>query len=179
MRPLVLGLGNELAGDDAVGLLAARAVRAELERRGEELLADVLVSSASGLALIELLADRERAVILDAIRTGSRPPGAIVELDLGAVGRIVAPSAHQAGPAELAAVARALGLGFPRTTRVMAVEVAGPLVLGAPLSPPVAAAIPELAERTVAILRRWAREAGPTRETRGGRPCTTTTPSRS
>ncbi len=27
MRTLVLGLGNELAGDDAVGVLVARAVR--------------------------------------------------------------------------------------------------------------------------------------------------------
>ena len=54
MRTLVLGLGNELAGDDAVGVLVARAVREELE--GE---ADVVESSASGMALIEVFAGRE------------------------------------------------------------------------------------------------------------------------
>ncbi len=166
MRTLVLGLGNDLAGDDAVGPLIARALRAELGGA-----ADVVESAASGLVLIEALAGYDRALVIDAMATGRRPPGTIVELRLDEVGRVVAPSAHQAGLAELAAVAERLGLRFPARTVVLAVEIAEPPTLGAPPSPPVAAAVPELVRRARAILERWAlEEAGS---------CTTSTPSRS
>lgn len=164
MRTLVLGLGNELAGDDAVGVLAARALRDELAGR-----ADVVESAASGLALLDVLAGYERAIVLDAVRTGRRPPGTIVELGLEEVGRVVAPSTHQAGLPELAAVAERLGLGFPVRAVVLAVAVVDPYTLGAPLSEPVAAALPELVRRVRAILDAWAREEA--------EPCTTSTPS--
>lgn len=164
METLVLGLGNELAGDDAVGILVARAVRGELDG-----LADVVESSASGLALIEVLAGYERAVVVDAIVTGRNPPGTIVEMGLPEVGRVVAPSTHQAGLPELAAVAGRLGLGFPSRTRVLAVEVLDPYTFGAPLSEPVATALPELLRRVLETVRRWEAE----------QPCTIITPSRS
>ena len=163
MRTLVLGLGNELAGDDAVGLLAARAVREDLANA-----ADVVESSASGMALIEVLAGYERAVVVDAIMTGKSAPGTITEMGMDEVGRVVAPSVHQAGLPELAAVAERLGLGFPSRTRVLAVEVVDPHTLGAPLSAPVVAALEEVARRVRDLVLRWESEEA----------CTTTTPSR-
>lgn len=153
MRTLVLGLGNELAGDDAVGLLVARAVREEL---GGEV--DVTESSASGLALIEEFAGYDRAVVVDAIRTGRTPPGTIAEMGLAEVGKVVAPSVHQAGLPELAAVAERLGLGFPRQTRVLAVEVVDPYTIGAPPTEPVAGAVGELVRRVQEQVERWNRE---------------------
>jgi hydrogenase maturation protease len=163
MRTLVLGLGNELAGDDAVGVLAARAVREDLADA-----ADVVESSASGMALIEVLAGYERAVVVDAIMTGKSAPGTITEMGMDEVGRVVAPSVHQAGLPELAAVAERLGLGFPSRTRVLAVEVVDPHTLGAPLSAPVVAALEEVARRVRDLVLRWESEEA----------CTTTTPSR-
>jgi hydrogenase maturation protease len=141
-RTLVLGLGNELAGDDAVGVLVARALREELEG-----VADVVESSASGLALIEVFAGYDRAVVVDSIKTGRNPPGTISELALADVGRVVAPSLHHAGLPELVAVAERLGLRFPARTRILAVEVVDPYTLGAGLSEPVEAALPELVRR--------------------------------
>lgn len=149
-RTLVLGLGNELAGDDAVGLLVARALLVELDG-----VADVVESSASGLALIEILAGYDRAVIVDAILTGRAPPGTITEMGMADVGRVVAPSTHQAGLPELAAVASRLGLGFPSETAVFAVEVVDPYTLGVGLSEPVAAALEELIGRVRERVRRW------------------------
>ncbi len=65
-------------------------------------------------------------------------------------------------------------MGFPDRTRVLAVEVAGPLMFGEPLSEPVAAAIAPLARRVLEQVMRWASEdtvlRGP-----GGTPCMTTT----
>ena len=110
MWTLVLGLGNELAADDAVGLLVARAVR---ERIADA--ADVVESSASGMALIEIFDGYDRAIVVDSIRTGRSPPGTITELGLEQIGRVVAPSLHQAGLPEMAAVVRGgSGSGSPR-----------------------------------------------------------------
>jgi hydrogenase maturation protease len=186
VRTLVLGLGNEYAGDDAVGVLAVRVLRDELA--GD---ADVVESAASGLALLEVFAGYDRAVVIDSIRTGRRPAGTIVEAGLAELGLAIAPSLHQTGMPELAAVARRLGMGFPDRTRVLAVEVAGPLMFGAPLSERVAAAIAPLGRRVLDQVKHWASEdpgrglpegagRGPADtlpEGLGGARCTTTTQS--
>ena len=151
MRSLVLGLGNELAADDAVGLLVARAVREHVAGA-----ADVIESSASGMALIEIFAGYDRAVVIDSIQTGRNPPGTITELGLEDIGRVVAPSLHHAGLPEMAAVADRLGLTFPSETRVLAIEVLDPYTLGGAVSAPVAAAVDELAWRVRAQVGRWA-----------------------
>ena len=161
-RTLLLGLGNDLAGDDAVGVLVARAMLVELDG-----VADVVESSASGLALIEVLAGYDRAIVVDAIVTGDRPPGTIVEMGIDEVGRVVAPSTHYAGLPELAAVAGRLGLDFPSRTVVFAVEVADPYTLGGGMTPAVAEAVDELVRRVRGRIRSW-EEA----------PCTTSTPSK-
>ena len=151
MRSLVLGLGNELAADDAVGVLVARAVREHVAGA-----ADVIESSASGMALIEIFAGYDRAVVIDSIQTGRNPPGTITELGLEDVGRVVAPSLHHAGLPEMAAVADRLGLTFPSETRVLAIEVLDPYTFGAAVSAPVAAAVDELARRVRTHVERWA-----------------------
>jgi len=153
MRLLVLGLGNEVAGDDAVGVLVARAVRDDLAGA-----ADVEESSASGLALLEVLAGYDRAVIIDSVRTGRDPPGTVRELALADVGRIVAPSLHHTGLPEMAAVAEQIGLSFPAETRVVAIEVVDPYELGAPLTEPVAGAVAEAADRVRDHVGRWVSE---------------------
>jgi hydrogenase maturation protease len=163
MRTLVLGLGNELAGDDAVGVLVARALYVELDG-----VADVVESSAAGLALIEVFAGYDRAIVIDSIVTGRNPPGTITEMGLLDVGRVVASSLHNAGLPELAAVAARLGLGFPSQTVVFAVEVVDPYTFGVGLSEPVAGAVEGLVERVRAQVRMWEEEAS----------CTTSTPSR-
>jgi hydrogenase maturation protease len=153
MRTLVLGLGNELAADDAVGVLVARAARRQLAGT-----ADVVESSASGFALIEIFAGYDRAVVVDSIRTGRNPPGTITELSLDGVGRVVAPSLHHAGLPELATVAQRLGLRFPAETRVLAIEVLDPYTFGGAVSAPVAAVVDELTSRVRAQVERWACE---------------------
>jgi hydrogenase maturation protease len=156
---LVLGLGNEIAGDDAVGLLVARALREELGG-----VVDVEESSASGMALIELFADHDRVVVIDAIRTGRNPPGTITEMTLAHVGPVAAPSLHQAGLPELAAVSERLGLRFPAETAVFAVEVLDPYTIGAPMTEPVARAVAECARHVRDRIDRWGRDESERRE---------------
>ena len=176
MSTLVLGLGNELAGDDAVGLLVARAVRDQIARTRAVDAIEVVESSASGLALLELFDGHRAAVIVDAILTGRHAPGTIVEMGMNEIGRVVAPSTHQAGLPELAAVAERMGLEFPARTLVLAVEVMDPYTLGAPMSGPVAAAMSELTRRARTKAMEWAAEEAAPRAGEEAT-CTTTTPS--
>ncbi len=113
------------------------------------------------MALIEIFAGYDRAVVVDAILTGRNPPGTISELGLQDVGRVIAPSLHHAGLPEMAAVAHRLGLGFPSQTRVLAVEVLDPYTLGGAISAPVAAAVDELTRRVRALVERWASDRVP------------------
>ena len=168
MRTLVLGLGNEYAGDDAVGVLAVRALRGELCGA-----ADIVESAASGLALLEVLAGYDRAIVIDSIRTGNNPPGTVVVLRFTDVGQVVAPSLHHAGIPEMAAVAERLGLQFPAETSVLAVEVADQPTFGAPMSEPVASAVAELIRLARARVQLFVSErASP--EERDTALCTTT-----
>jgi hydrogenase maturation protease len=119
-RAVVLGLGNDLLGDDGIGLIVAREVRRRAPPGVE-----VVESGEAGLALIELLMGYQVAVIVDAIRTGA-PPGTLHRLDRGAFDRILAPSAHYAGLAEVFDLAERLRLPMPSHLAVVAVEVEDP-----------------------------------------------------
>ena len=70
MRTLVLGLGNPLLGDDAVGLKVAALVRERLDGAPG---VDVLEEEAGGLRLMERMTGYDRAVLVDAAVTGGTP----------------------------------------------------------------------------------------------------------
>jgi len=63
MKTLVVGWGNRIAGDDAVGLTAAEAVAARLGHRKD---VDVIVTSHGGFRLAERTLDFDSVVVLDA-----------------------------------------------------------------------------------------------------------------
>jgi len=147
MKTLVLGLGNDILADDAVGVLAARALA---DRRGAAV--DVKETAEHGLALLDHLIGYERVIFLDAIQTGSNEPGTILEIDPASLSAVYAPSPHYAGLPELLAIAEGLKLDFPRHFRIFAVEIADALTLGGAMTPAVRAAIPDLCDRVRAAL---------------------------
>lgn len=151
MKTLVLGLGNELLSDDAVGIVVTRAVRERLPAEDPDVC--VVESSLSGLALLDLFFGYDRVVVVDGIHTGRRPPGSISLLRPDDLRSVVAPSPHYAGLPELLAVAWNLGLPFPTDVRILAVETQDPWTIGGTLSVPVRGAVEEVTARVLAILR--------------------------
>lgn len=149
-RTLVLGLGNELLSDDAVGILAARALK---ERVSDQ--ADVVESALSGMALLDLFVGYDKAIIIDAIKTGRCAPGTICVLSPNDLGAVLAPSPHYAGLPELMAVARQLQLEFPKEIKIFALEVEDPYTIGQAMSEPVQRALAELVQRVVLQIERW------------------------
>lgn len=150
MKPLVIGLGNDLMGDDAIGILAARSLKEQVSET-----ADVVESSLHGAALLDIFVGYRRAIVIDAIHTGTRPPGSIFDIDPATLTAIVSPSPHFSGLPELRTIAAELGLAFPTEIRIAAVEVAGVFEIGQPMAPEVAAALDPLVEWVKRILAEW------------------------
>ncbi|MCY2952459.1 MAG: hydrogenase maturation protease [Planctomycetota bacterium] len=146
-KTLVLGLGNEILADDAVGVLVARQLKDEFAGR-----ADVISCALHGLALLELFIGYERAILIDAIQTGKNPPGTIMELRGEDLDKVYAPSPHYAGVPEMLELAEQLELDFPKEFRIFAVEVGDMRTIGGPVTAAVAAAIPAVCERVKAVM---------------------------
>ena len=149
-RPLVLGLGNDLIADDGVGIHTARGLKSRLAHD-----ADIIESSLSGLALLDLLIGYRRVVIIDAMFTGHQAPGTIVRLIPADLPRVIAPTPHFAGLPELFGLARRLDLDFPGETVIFAMEVEDPLTIGGSLSPAVRHSLPDLIDQVAAQVTQW------------------------
>ncbi|CAN5257328.1 hydrogenase maturation protease [soil metagenome] len=147
-RTLVIGIGHPDRGDDAAGRLVA----AQLATVAP---ADVRIVQTDGEAgkLIDLLAQADQVVIVDAGLSGARP-GTIHRLDAvaGAMPRpMFAMSSHAIGLVESIELARTLGT-LPARCLVLAIEAQG-FDLGAGVSPAVTEAIDRAVEMVLGELR--------------------------
>lgn len=148
MALVILGLGNDLLGDDGVGLLVAAVCEGQFDP-------DVAVrrSGRSGLYLIDELQGFDDAIVVDSV-IGDRP-GTVRELAMDAMPAIGVPSAHYAGLPEALALARHAGLHVPTRIRIFAVEMDPAQTIGAGPRPEVAQAIPEVLSRIRRAARDW------------------------
>ena len=140
----IIGLGNGLRGDDAVGLMAARRLRQEVSDRAE-----VIEAEMAGVDLMELMNGARIVILIDAARSG-QVPGMIHRLDASAGpigGQIFPRSSHTLGTVDALELARAMG-SLPATVIVYGVE-AGNVEAGQHLSPAVAKALDEVVEQIV------------------------------
>jgi len=147
-RRLVIGIGNEDRGDDAIGPVVARRLRDRVPDG-----VGVLERDGEATRLLELLAAADEAYLVDAAVAGAAP-GTIRRLDpidVPLPRTLFAVSSHGLGLAEAIELARALG-SLPRRLVVYAIEGAD-FAPGAPLSPAVAAAAVEVEARLLGEIR--------------------------
>ena len=139
-RPvLVAGLGNEIVRDDGVGIVAAGRLAHRLAHRLD---VEVLSLPWAGLALLDALVDRERAVLIDSLSTGKRPPGTIVRLsEHDFRGSVRLTSFHDVDYATALGLGRRLGWKLPDEIAIWAIEGTELDRFGRGLSTPVAAAL--------------------------------------
>jgi hydrogenase maturation protease len=153
-KTLVLGIGNEIRGDDGVGIHVARRVAellpAELSSR-----VDVEEACTGGFDLVDYLRGYDRAIIADAIKTEGGEAGTVYQFSAQAL----EPTAHLGHShgvnlASALAVLRELKLGAPRDVTVVAVEAEWLYEFREDLSPSVAAAVEEAAAAIIGELER-------------------------
>lgn len=155
---LVLGLGNDILSDDAIGLRAVREAGQHLAAWPE---VELRETQEMGLALLDHLVGYDAVVLVDSIQMGGVPAGTIHQLDPAELPRIVTSAPHFVGVGETLRLGSALDLPMPTQLRILAVEVADPYTLGTQLTEPVENALPNVIDaivRSVAALRdvQWA-----------------------
>lgn len=145
MSCCVIGVGNELRGDDAVGLVVARALDGSV-REG----VSVIECEGEPVSLLAAWEGCARAIVVDATQS-SATPGTIRRIAAHAgplPASLSGSSSHLLGVADAIELARALGR-LPERTIVYGIEGAS-FTAGGELSEEAAAA----AERVVAAIRR-------------------------
>ncbi|MCJ2520764.1 MAG: hydrogenase maturation protease [Candidatus Thermoplasmatota archaeon] len=148
MKLLILCLGNDLLGDDGIGLEAAEPIERAMGTKAE-----VRSTSMSGLYLVELLEGFDDAIVVDSI-PGDHP-GRIRELTPNDLKPVQVPSAHFVGLPEAIHAARGAGLRVPRRFRILAVEIPIAQTIGASPRPEVRGALPELVRRVTEAAKEW------------------------
>jgi hydrogenase maturation protease len=145
MSIVVVGVGQSLRGDDAVGVLAVQAWQNSFPNTVNHSNVRVETTELPGLSLLESLSGADNAIIVDAVNNG-RSPGEIYILDEQVLSAFKGESgfAHGWGVAETIQLGRNLRRDdLPAHIWIIGVE-ANQFDVGEPLSP-------EISENLTAI----------------------------
>jgi hydrogenase maturation protease len=145
-RPGIICVGNADRGDDAVGPVCADL----LSQHG----LPVRVSPGDAFELLELFRESKAIFLVDAVVTGSQPPGTIYAFSGESAAVRTAEwtcSTHGLGVAEALRLARTLGV-CPEKVCIYGVEASN-FGWGEAMSPEVSKVLPELASRIEADWR--------------------------
>jgi len=120
---LVLGLGNELLGDDAVGIIITR----ELHKQLSKLLshkASFIATNDFGYALLDIIEGYDRLIVIDSMGVALDEVGSIRVLNLDDLpsGSLLP---HELSLKDLILIGRQIGLKMPSDVKVIAIGVEG------------------------------------------------------
>jgi hydrogenase maturation protease len=150
MKILILGLGNPLVTDDSVGLRVAEELKPLLAGR-----TDVEVSEDywGGLRLMERMIGFDRAIVIDAIRTGAAP-GTIHLLTPDGIPTQRSASAHDVNLTTALELGRRADAHLPENKHIclVGIEADDILTFGEQCTPAVAAAIPRAVDTALEVL---------------------------
>lgn len=139
---VIVGLGNEIASDDGVGIHVARALETRFRNRSD---VEVVALPWAGFALLDVLRGRRRAALVDCLVTGTHPPGSVFRLDAsGFAGSVRLNSFHDISYPTVMALGRRMGWEMPDDVAIWGVEAAVSEEFGETLSPEVAGSVDEV-----------------------------------
>jgi hydrogenase maturation protease len=160
-RYVVLGLGNRIQGDEALGSLVVEqlsAVGSPIQALPDPASIDLVDGGTVGLALLPRLEDADGLIVVDLI-DADREPGTLQDIDgTLLLRRDIVMGVHDLGATELLATLQLMG-AMPRRIRVVGIQPKR-ISLGTELTPEVAAAVPALVEAVLSHLRTWQTEDG-------------------
>ena len=151
MKTLLMGMGNPILTDDAVGVRLARDIGGKLA--GTPGLSIMEECSVGGLNIIEVVEGYDRLIILDSIRTTGGNPGDWHRFTSKALRDTMnLNNIHDVNFATALELGRRMGMKLPseEDIHIFAVEVLDLITFSEAMSPPLENAFPEFSE---AILR--------------------------
>ncbi len=151
-RVLIAGIGNVLRGDDGFGVLVLEALK---DTFADEPSVTLVETGIAGVGLVQHLMDGfDTLIIVDAVQRGVAP-GRVLVLEPDPVGlarsRTAQIDMHQTDAEGVMRMASAVGC-LPAHVWIVGCEAEGCDDLGAPLSDPVRAAIPEAVSQVRALV---------------------------
>ena len=149
-RVLLLGLGNDILTDDAIGLHVVRQLQPQLADHPN---IEVRETTEMGLALLDFMTGYSAAVIVDSIQTGRAARGTVHEFDGPALQQLTGRTPHFLGVGETLALGRQLGLAMPEQVKIFAIEVGDPFTLSTDITPELESALPAIVDRIAAAVR--------------------------
>ena len=156
---MVLGLGNRLETDEALGALVIERLAADLSLLGplpDPDAVSLVDGGTVGLGLLPLLMELDGLIVVDAI-TARTEPGTLIDMDGAALIRHdLVMSVHDLGAGELLGALHVLD-AWPKRVRVIGLEPKA-IELGLELTEPVEAGVPGLMSTVGAYLAAWQRE---------------------
>jgi hydrogenase maturation protease len=142
MKPTVIvGIGNPLLTDDAVGVQISRRLAAVTAGRPD---IDVMEIYAGGMSLMEALVGYDRAILIDAMEWGQNPGTVchVSERELRETKNSVC--AHNTSLDTALRVGRFAGLPLPDSIEIWGIEPHDLTTFGEELTEPVAEAVPRV-----------------------------------
>lgn len=141
-KTVIIGMGNPLLTDDGVGVAVARELGETLLDRDD---IDVIELYHGGMRLMEAMVGYRRAYVVDAMLTGTVPPGTVREFDPAEfVTTKNTFSTHDTDFQTAVEMGKLLGLRLPDEVRIWGVEAAEVETFSETLTCAVAEAVPRV-----------------------------------
>lgn len=151
-RALVIGIGNPILCDDAIGLRLVEDLRRRCPWPGIEYRQEC----CGGLEILERIQGCELAVFIDAVKTAGGRPGTVYQFDPSA---FAAPlhlsNLHDVSFPDALEFGRRIGLSLPEKIVILGVEIEQDLAAGEDLSP----ALQSKYEEVFCGVRRYLKDA--------------------
>lgn len=144
---VIIGLGNDILGDDAIGLIAARELKNQFGNK-----IDVFESPNAGLELLDYLQGYEKALILDSLYTGQYPAGTIVTYSASDFESSSSATPHYIGLPEVIKLAEKLEIPIPIKIDILLMEVENPYEVTTEMSRKVRGRIEEFVTKSKDII---------------------------
>jgi len=144
MKTLILGFGNPILTDDAVGIRIAEELAVEFP--------DITVESTSeaGLSILDEVTGYDKLVIIDSIKTGKGKPGELYKLTLEDLKpRSDFSSSHGLDIATAFKLGEKLGYPIPKQVSIYAVEVKDNTTFGEECTPELKRSIPLIVRQII------------------------------
>jgi len=138
LKVLILGMGNPIASDDAVGLLVIDRLRDTIQHP------DIVTKKTErgGLTIIDLMQDFDVAIVVDSIKTGHHPPGSIIHFKVEEFDFTPRSAAvHDVSFFQAIELGRKMGFSMPEQIEIISIEIVNNSVVSEDLTPVVKAAI--------------------------------------
>jgi hydrogenase maturation protease len=151
-RKIVLGLGNTLNRDEGLGVHAVKELDSRLGSAGTQI--EFLDGGVLGLNLLPWVEEASHLLVLDAVNA-HKEPGTLIELKREEIPLYsgIKLSDHQVTFQEVLGLASFRGR-LPGHLHLIGVQPAD-LATGVELSPLIMAAMPQVIERTIKVLKGW------------------------